>query len=185
MSLITKGLSSELLITAGLGEESALATSSIPVSDGIWPQHITSELPIQNIVHSYREYIPLTGTYSLEEDIPGWIWDRRRWESFLQNSSKYNTYLGGQYHGLKDGTIKTWWNSGSVQDTQFLSIEEYKALNEAMTWTPTVKSGRYSTFFMTRSLFSDYSFTTNVDSLLNENGVNTLPSFNLPVKTSL
>ena len=73
---------------------------------------------------------------------------------------------------MKDGTREEQWQSGTVEGLEFQEVVE-KRRGDFLTWTPTVATGRYSTYFDLRNLYSDFSISERVDPLLNRNGRNT------------
>ena len=129
-------------------------------------------LDIISHVSPEKRYLPLTGTFSVEESIPGWKWDVRTAESVDVPSSRGGSWLGGHDVGLKDGTREEQWQSGTVEGLEFQEVVE-KRRGDFLTWTPTVATGRYSTYFDLRTLYSDFSISERVDPLLNRNGRNT------------
>jgi len=129
------------------------------------------ELNIQNFVYSSYKYVPITGVFATEAEIPGWQWDKRRLESPLQNETLYLTTLGGHTAGLKDGTKEEYWQSGSILYTDFLRLSEIKYTGEFLSWTPIVRPGKYSIFFADKNLYSDYSSIEKINTLSIKNGV--------------
>lgn len=113
---------------------------------------------------------PLTGELA-DIGMDGWRWDRRRLESVDNLASRYDTYIGGHTVGLLDGTERSWWQSGTVSGIQYHDIARYP-IGDSLSWTPRVTTGRYSVYFDPRPLYSDYSYSENVDPMANQNGVN-------------
>jgi len=134
------------------------------------PKYEDILLSVQSVVSTSKDYVPLTGVYSVEEEIKGWQWDKRRIEDKDLSSTRYNTYIGGHAAGLKDGTQLNHWQSGAIDGLQFLSIVEHP-VSDSLTWTPLVECGHYSTYWNERRLFSDHSISQRIDPLLNSNGV--------------
>jgi hypothetical protein len=129
-------------------------------------------LNIVNYVHTENNYHPLTGLYSQEDDIRGWIWDIRSGESTLEPSSRGDHWIGGHTDGLKDGTVAEYWQSGTIEGIEFADIAEIRN-GEFTTWTPVVNSGRYSVLFDELQLYSDYATSGRFDPIANQNDVNT------------
>ena len=128
-------------------------------------------LSLTNHVHTESDYHPLTGLYSKEELLGGWKWDVRKAESVLEPSSRGDNWIGGHQVGLKDGTKRTHWQSGTIERLQFKDVTEIRN-GDFTTWTPVVETGRYSVLFDEMQLYSDYSTSGRFDPLANENGVN-------------
>ena len=129
-------------------------------------------LSIVSHVHTENRYHPLTGLYSQEENINGWVWDVRTAETLTNPSTRGNSWLGGHTVGLKDGTKKEDWQSGTVEGLVYLDVKEIRE-GEFTTWTPIVETGRYSVYDTESHLYSDYSTSGRFDPLANEYGVNT------------
>lgn len=127
-------------------------------------------LSLENHVTPTDKYAPLTGVYSIEDDINGWMWDRRLLESNLLSRSQYMTYLGGHAVGLKEGTQLEFWQSGSLLGTEYFDLTHFR-FGEFLTWTPRVKVGAYSLYYDGRPLYSDFSFSQNFSTEGLEHGV--------------
>ena len=127
-------------------------------------------LPIENNVNPTNKYAPLTGLYSVEESIDGWIWDRRRVENELFPQTRHDTFLGGHEAGLLDGTKLEHWETGSNRGTEYWDLAHYRT-GEFLTWTPRVEVGAYSLYHDRRPLFSDYSFSSFFRTDVLSNGV--------------
>ena len=149
MSLIVKGY--------GCDDHTPLALGLGPECNEDSKVCAKTSISIENVVKREYSYIPLTGSYSVEEDIGGWQWDKRLLEDRKIFSSLYRTTLGGHKAGLKDGTKIDYWQSGSIVNTEFLSLKEYKGYKDIKTWTPIVRAGKYSIFFEEKNLYSDFS----------------------------
>ena len=160
MSILTGGLGSEFLLTGGLASSSSEFVSADETVD---------VLNIENVVSNIYDIVPLTGIYSPDYEMGGWFWDRRSLENRNRLETIYNTYLGGHRHGLKEGVIQSFWQSGSINGTEYLGLDYFKA-GDHITWTPVVKTGNYGLFWDRMRLYSDFSFTTKIDPLLNEMG---------------
>lgn len=115
-------------------------------------------LEITNYVNATSKEIPLTGEYS--EGIEGWQWDRRISSFAGTPSTKFLTYLGGHEDGLLDGTKLQHWQSGVIDGIEFESIAHMRLGND-LTWTPRYTVGSFSSYWDSRVLFSDYSFSEN------------------------
>ena len=117
-------------------------------------------LDIESFTTFSDVYTPLTGAYSTEEDIEGWVWDKRLLEDLDEDSTRYLNTIGGHTVGLKDGTKSTFWQSGSILGTKFLDISRLRLFGETLSWTPRVESGKFSILFQPKNLYSDYSYTS-------------------------
>ena len=126
-------------------------------------------LAIENVVSNAHVTVPLTGIYSPDFDIDGWLWDRRLLPNSNNIKSMYNTYLGGHLCGLREGVVQDYWQSGSIDGIDLLKMASFKR-GDYLTWTPKVQTGSYAIFWSLLKLYSDYSFTGKVDLLINENG---------------
>ena len=124
---------------------------------------------VENFVVSGDDYVPLTGVFSVEEDINGWRWDRRILPSERLDATRYLTFLGGHSSGLKDGTILEYWQSGSTVGCDYYDLVYEKYL-ERLQWVPRVKIGEYSVHWDLRTLYSDYSYSQNLSTLSAKNG---------------
>ena len=133
----------------------------------------TLTLNIESTVYVTDKYLPLTGVHSIAESLGGFLWDKRLLEDPDIDSSRYLTTIGGHTAGLRDGTQLLYWQSGAIDDLDYLKVAAFKR-GEFMTFTPVVNTGRYSTYFDGINLYSDYSYTERFDSLLNENNVNSM-----------
>lgn len=164
MSLITSGLGSKNFITLGLG---GIYTSI--EDDYISLEETTVVLGIENIVTPVERTVPLTGVYSVEEEINGWSWDKTLVQSSNYPESMYGTYLGGHEVGLTEGTIQDYWQSGTVRDIEYLNLKHFRD-GSNFTWTPVVSTGSYAIFWQEMPLYSNYSFVTkiNENEVLNE-----------------
>ena len=171
--LITRGLGELTIVSGGMGG-SASAVETLEYTT----------LKINNYVVPQEHYLPVTGVYSQEEELSGWKWDIRSPESESLPRTRGDAYLGGHLVGIKDGTNSSQWQSGTVQGTNLKDIKEFRR-GDFLTWTPRVESGRYSTKFDLRTLYSDFSVSERVDPLLNENGCNVHKVRSDAVKTSI
>ena len=133
------------------------------------------EIPIINIVTPVNDTLPLTGKWSPDFDISGWIWDKRRLPSFNDVATTYNTFIGGHAYGLRDGTTEDYWQTGAITGLEFYDIKQFRKYGDFISWTPRVKVGEYSIFWDIKKLYSDHSFTGYIDPLLNFKGVNFHP----------
>jgi len=127
-------------------------------------------LEIENNVNPSNKYVPLTGLYSVEDAITGWKWDRRRLENERLIESQHDSFLGGHIAGLTDGTWLDQWASGTTQGVGYHDLAHYRQ-GEFLTWTPRVEVGAYSIHHDRRTLFSDYSFSSNFSTDAIDDGV--------------
>ena len=126
----------------------------------------TSELvtvDIESIVTVSDKYVPLTGVFATEENLDGWVWDKRLFEDFKRNPTLYLNTIGGHAVGLKDGTKMSQWLSGSIFSTEFFDIVGFKSKGESLSWTPQVKTGLYTVLFKEKNLYSNYSHVDKFD----------------------
>lgn len=130
----------------------------------------STTLAIENNVNPTDKYVPLTGLYSVEDTITGWLWDRRRLENDRLVQSQHDSFIGGQEYGLFDGSWLEQWQSGSTKGLEYNDLARYRQ-GEFLTWTPRVTVGGYALHHDRRALFSDYSFSTVFSTDAIDNGV--------------
>ena len=123
----------------------------------------SSTLSLEAVVALKSKTIPLTGSYSIDTEIPGWSWDRRLLQDSLEESSLYLGSVGGQLYNLDEGLRRSDWVSGSISGVEFASLKEYKVSNYRTSWTPIITAGIYSVHDKVKRLYSDYSFTKNIE----------------------
>lgn len=119
----------------------------------------TISMDMENFITRSNKYYPTTGVYALEEELSGWQYDRKRLESNIQLSTKYNNFIGGQVYNLEEGLKFDFFESGS---SQYLDLFNIKALNKNL-WVPQVNTSAWSFLWEDRFLFSNYSFAEIVD----------------------
>lgn len=144
-----------------VSEANQQAITSILVEVLVGPALPAAEidLPIELHIVEIQEPRPLTDRYSETHTIEGWQWDRRRLEDSRFWQNQYNTYLGGHLVGHKDGTVKSWWQSGTNQSCNYKSNTNLY-VNDYYTWTPIVDTGTYYLQSESHILYSDYSYTS-------------------------
>lgn len=161
-TLVTKGLLGSLLVTEGYAKF-IIGTSSKEVLDAEMTVTTAEDYVTGDKADLERgTYLPLTGIWSQSSDITGWVFDRRRVEDRNKNATVHKTFLGGHRHGLKDGTKLEHWQSGTISGLKYYDIAHYDA-GDFLTWTPRVVTGAYALYFDERSLYSDYSYSENID----------------------
>ena len=160
MSILARGLLDLFIVTQGYGSffegDSNVGTLS---------------LSVENVVSPTDKYVPLTGLHSTEKDITGWIFDRRRVEDWDSVRTRYNSFLGGHTSGLRDGTVSDHWQSGITSSIDYFDLANYR-IGDFRTWTPRVVTGSYALHWDERNLYSDYSYSENVDINQNVGGLN-------------
>jgi hypothetical protein len=134
-----------------------------PTDIGVSVLNIISEVVVSD------KYLPLTGEFNPEETIPGWIYDKRRVENWLDTATRYNTFLGGHNVGLLDGTALTDWQSGIVTGIDYLGLSKLN-IQDTDTWIPKVSTGNYSLHWEPHTLYSDKSVSENFSEVA-ENGL--------------
>lgn len=164
MSLVTSGLGSNNLLTLGLGAQGQVDAD---LGDYISLKETTVLANIENIVTPIIKAVPLTGIYSLEQDIQGWQWDKKPIESAANQKSLYLTHLGGHKNGLKEGTVEAYWQSGVIRDIDYLQVSTQRE-GDDLTWTPVYSTGAYSVFWDQMPLYSNYSYTSKMEALESE-----------------
>ena len=121
-------------------------------------------LEIVNYSEPTDKHVPLTGVWSVDDEIDGWSWDRRAMQSNGVLTTRYNTYVGGHKVGLLDGTKLSHWQSGVLTGIDFEDFAKYPAF-DSLTWTPRYTTGAFSIYWDDRPLYSDWSFSANADLL--------------------
>ena len=116
-------------------------------------------LEIQNYVEPTDKYVPLTGVHSVDDEIAGWQWDRRRMPTQQIGNTRYLTYVGGHEVGLLDGTQLLHWQSGVLDGIDFYDIT-HRRVGDDLSWTPRYRTGAFSVYWDDRALYSDHSFST-------------------------
>lgn len=132
----------------------------IGVLTGVQPEGVTAEIDLAQELHVIEDRAPraLTGVFEEQGTISGWLWDRRRMEDQRWSHGQYGATLGGHSVGLKDGTRKAWWQSGTILDCEYVDTVD-KFMEDQRLWTPRVGIGEYALQFDNRLLYSDYSYT--------------------------
>ena len=134
---------------------------------------------LENVITASYKYVPLTGSYSVEplysnsdKNLEGWRWNMRQLENKNYPQTVYQHTIGGHSHGLKEGTKFSWWQSGTIANTQLLYLKNLKFTDEVTTWTPVVHSGVYTVLWEVKNLYSDFSCIEKAECSQMENGVN-------------
>jgi len=132
---------------------------------------VSKTLNIENVVTPTDDQHPLTGIWATEDSEDyGWVWDKRLLPSDSFAQTRYDTFLGGHFTGLQDGTWLEQWQSGSRGGLAYKSLMHLRN-GDVLTWTPQVETGRYGFYFDTRPLFSDYSGSFIFSNILNDDGL--------------
>lgn len=118
----------------------------------------TLDFDLEIYVNNVESYIPLTGIASIETEIGGWKWDRKRLENSIENRSIYTTHLPVHEVNLKEGTKLGWWVSGTIEGCKYIGVDEI-SIRDYLAWAPVVSSGNYSLNHDVRRLYGDYSYT--------------------------
>lgn len=121
-------------------------------------------LEVRNYVSSTDKEFPLTGFYSQEQEIDGWVWNRRSSPTSVNDQTRILTYVGGHADGLLDGTQLAHWQSGVLNEIEFEDIRHMR-VGDDLTWTPRYTTGAFSVYWDDRVLYSDYSFSENADAV--------------------
>lgn len=124
--------------------------------------YVSASLSVTTHVMPTDKYVPMTGVHATEVEIDGWEWDKRRLENWSEDRTRYGTFLGGHRVGLTDGTRTTDWQSGNVVGLEYEKLRHLRDV-DAFTWTPQVQVGEFSIHQDMRALYSDHSFSENVD----------------------
>jgi len=164
VSICTSGLSIALAANGHVCTETSVA--------GVFTELVTS---LESWVVSVDDGDVATGVFSEDFDIEGWVWDKRLLEDRDLLNTYHNTFLGEHAVGLKDGTKRSFWQSGSILHTEFVRIASERVY-DTMTWTPVLRAGKYSIHSVPTHLFSDYSFTAKFETDTNDLFSHTLRS---------
>jgi len=71
----------------------------------------SQSLNIVNYVHEEEKEVPITGIYSPDHNLSGWISERDFLIDEFKLPSIYNTFVGGQKYNIIEGSSKSDWNS--------------------------------------------------------------------------
>lgn len=163
-------IAEELAISIPPGEmETASVALEIAVSFGTEPDVTMETITLDVEIHvvPVENYSPLTGSFSVDEIIPGWRYDRTRVEDSRVNQAQYLTTIGGHTVGLTDGTKQSYWQSGTNGSCKYLRTT-YKHEHDYTTWTPVVEPGAYTLFHDKHTLLSDYSYVGRFSTTLED-----------------
>ena len=113
---------------------------------------------IINYVHEEKKEYPITGVYSPDHDIGGWLTERDFVIDEQKAASVFNTFVGGQKYNLLEGTSKSDWNSIVLKNIDYLALVSFRRFN-GKTWTPVYNRGTYSIYWNVIDLFSSYHYS--------------------------
>lgn len=143
------------IVGRGLGEGSA----GIPAGLGGSPEVAVNEcegkiitLNIKSIVKYEKDYFPATGTLALEEEIPGWLYNKAMTQNLKEKENRVETSIGGIEHNLDEGQIKNTWQSIKVSGLELKDIKDLKQQRRAM-----IDTGEYSVFNKSKKLYTNQS----------------------------
>jgi len=127
-------------------------------------------LPVINHVVVTDENLPVVGFFAVDKS---WRYDFKTWATEMVPGTQYLTRLIPQSTGLLEQVPISFWSSGVNQGLKLLHQEELRAPVDK-SQTPVYKTGRYSTFWSDRKLFSDYSRVQPISLIENVGGRNFL-----------
>jgi len=101
-----------------------------------------------------KSYYPTTGTYSKDEEISGWKWDRTTAQevSGVDESSEITSSIGGYEYNLKEGFRAEDYRGSIIFGCELIDIIEIE--NK---WMPVFKTGKYSLQGVDRKLYANNS----------------------------
>jgi hypothetical protein len=104
------------------------------------------------------EYFPLTGIYSIEEDIKSALTNRAIFTSNKDIRQQITTSIGGFNYNLIEGTSDKHWDGGVISECNFKDVHLKKD-----SVYPIVNTGTYTLFDKSRKLYSDESYVKVLD----------------------
>lgn len=120
-------------------------------------------LGIKNFVLVKEEGDYQTWVLADARSIKGWQWDKRLLTDNSRIGSCVENFVGGFSQGLKDGFNQNDFVSGTIKDLAFSTLLDKQILDSTL-WIPQYDVGQFSVFSDKRILYSDYSFSTSLDS---------------------
>jgi len=108
------------------------------------------------------EYFPLTGIYSIEEDILGAAPDRVRIQENVQQRQALKTSIGGYNYNLSDGSSSKHWDGGVINGCELQSLN----INSTSI-VPIVNTGAYTLYDKSKQLYSSHSSCSLLNDLDN------------------
>ena len=133
---------------------------------------VSVDIKLRLDVYSKEKYFPLTGTFSTEEEISGFITNRTKPLNKELNRSDIKTTIGGFKYNLIEGTLKEQWDGGVVSGCEYNYCHTSKD-----NWSPVLNTGEYTIYQDNKHFFSDYSCSQIVETeeiILNQNNVSTI-----------
>jgi hypothetical protein len=162
MALVERQVT-EKIVSRGLGgsdtEAGKVYSVNLSVSVTVWED---------------RLYYPTTGTFSREEDISGWYWDRTHSQAYSAiPTHEIKTSVGGALYLESEGIPADYHNGYLIGGCELLDIEKVEA-----TWLPVLKTGSYSVNGKDKILYSSNSICkraeevrTTIPSNLNKDNI--------------
>lgn len=98
------------------------------------------------------EYFPLTGIYSIEEEISGAAPDRVRIQQNTQARQAIKTSIGGYNYNLIEGSSNKHWDGGVINGCELQSLK----INSTSI-TPFINTGVYTLYDKSKQLYSSHS----------------------------
>jgi hypothetical protein len=143
------------IVGRNLGEGSA----GIPAGLGGSPEVVVNEcegkvisLNIKSIVKYEKDYFPATGTLALEEEIPGWLYNKAMTQNLKEKENRVETSIGGVAYNLDEGQVKDTWQSVKVSGLELKEIKDLKQQRR-----PMIDTGEYSVFNKRKKLYTNQS----------------------------
>jgi hypothetical protein len=133
---------------------------------------ISVDINLRLNVYSKEKYFPLTGTFSIEEGVSGFITNRTKPLNPELNRNDIKTNIGGFKYNLIEGTLKNQWDGGVISGCEYV-----ECLTEKNKWTPILNTGDYTVYEGNKHFFSDNSVSEiieNEEITLDQTGVSTI-----------
>lgn len=119
----------------------------------------TIKVKIKCKVFEEIEYFPLTGTYNIEENTSGFVYDRTYASNKSNLRTQINTSIGGFEYNLIEGTNKKHWDGGIISGCKYDGL-----IKEKFKWVPKISEGQYTLFDKSKNFFSDTSCCKIIES---------------------
>ena len=110
---------------------------------------------ITSIVYEDKLYYPTTGTYSHEETIPGWYWDRTFSQGYGRLPiNEIKTSVGGYNYNLFEGLSESDFKGAALSGLELVDVIERN--NQ---WIPVINRGVYSQDGIDKNLYTNKSIS--------------------------
>ena len=159
MALVERQVT-EKIVSRGLGDSKRTEAEEVHSVD----------LEVNVTVWQDKLYYPTTGTFSKEENVNGWYWDRTHSQAYSKiPTHEIKTSVGGALYLESEGIPKDYYNGYVIAGCELLDIEKVEA-----TWLPVLKTGSYSVNGKDKVLYSSNSICKRAE----ENATTILSNLN-------